>query len=105
MSQNDDILNEDVLLPFEELSKNFKEIKKCNGSFQAIRFITSQMNKIDGVESLELEEGRLQSLVYFNPETKTALLHIMARKEQKGRYLISTMKRKKTVQCSETKFN
>ena len=101
MSQNDDILNDNVLLPFEELSKNFKKIKKFNGSFQAILFITSQMNKIGGVESLELEEGRIQSLVYFNPATKTAFLYIMARKELKGRYLISAVK-KKTVQCSET---
>lgn len=85
MSQNDQILDEDTLYPFPVMSKHFKVIKENNGSFQAIHFITNQMKKIDGVQSLELEKGRLYSTVYFNPATKTAFLYSLANKNEKSK--------------------
>lgn len=69
------VLNEEELLSERKLVRIFKSIKRHNGSFEAIRFLTEQMQKIDGVVTLLLDD-RWYSAVTYNPETKAAFLFI-----------------------------
>lgn len=74
----DEILPND-LLPFDLMHENFKSIYDHNGSFQAISFITEQLEKSEGhIEYYRMKKDLNHSKVVINHDTETAFLFLMA---------------------------